>query len=76
MPTHLRAFSSGPDTPDARHASPVSVRLIPKALRNSDEHQKRRVYMNDHDLVSSGFLALAAAGLVLLGSSLLAIAFA
>ena len=51
-------------------------KAIPKALRNSDEHQKRRVYMNDHDLVSSGFLALAAAGLVLLGSSLLAIAFA
>lgn len=53
-------------------------KAIPKALRNSDEHQKRRVYMSDHDhdLVSSGFLALAAAGLVLLGSSLLAIAFA
>jgi hypothetical protein len=32
--------------------------------------------MRNQDLVSSGFLALAAAGLMLLGSSLLAIAFA
>ena len=32
--------------------------------------------MRNQDLVSGGFLALVAAGLVLLGSSLLAIAFA
>jgi hypothetical protein len=32
--------------------------------------------MRDHDLVSGGFLALVAAGLVLLGSGLLAFAFA
>jgi hypothetical protein len=32
--------------------------------------------MRNQDLVSGGFLALIAAGLVLLGSSLLAIAFA
>jgi hypothetical protein len=32
--------------------------------------------MRKHDLVSDGFLALTAAGLVLLGSSLLAFVFA
>jgi hypothetical protein len=32
--------------------------------------------MDNHDLVSGGFLALAAAGLVFLGSGLLAMAFA
>jgi hypothetical protein len=32
--------------------------------------------MRDHDLISGGFLALVAAGLVLLGSGLLAFAFA
>jgi hypothetical protein len=32
--------------------------------------------MRNHDFVSGGFLALIAAGLVLLGSSLLAFAFA
>jgi hypothetical protein len=32
--------------------------------------------MRNHDFVSGGFLALTAAGLVLLGSSLLAFAFA
>jgi len=42
---------------------------------NSDEHREWQVTMRNHDLVSDGFLALTAAGFVLLCSSLLAFAF-
>jgi hypothetical protein len=51
--------------------------LVPKVLINSVERRnKEDVIMRHHDLVSDGFLALAAAGFVLLCSSLIAFAFA
>lgn len=55
-------------------------KLILKFLINSDQHlwtgiQGDRCNMRNHDFVSDGFLALTAASLVLLCSSLLAIAF-
>jgi hypothetical protein len=47
---------------------PVQTELAPKSLMNSGQHR-------NHDLVTGGFLAVTAAGLVLLCSSLLAFAF-
>jgi hypothetical protein len=60
-------------TRDAHH--PVQTELAPKSLMNSGEHETGRRIMRNHDLVSGGFLAVTAAGLVLLCSSLLAFAF-
>jgi len=49
---------------------------IPKSLIKSGDHRKNgRCIMRSHDLVSDGFLALTAAGFVLLCSSLVAITF-
>jgi len=49
---------------------------IPKSLIKSGDHRKNgRCVMRTHDLVSDGFLALTAAGFLLLCSSLVAIAF-
>jgi hypothetical protein len=49
---------------------------IPKSLIKSSDHRKNgRCVMRTHDLVSDGFLALTAAGFLLLCSSLVAIAF-
>jgi hypothetical protein len=60
-------------TRDAHH--PVQTELAPKSSMNSGEHETGRRIMRHHDLVSGGFLAVTAAGLVLLCSSLLAFAF-
>jgi hypothetical protein len=53
---------------------PVQTELARKSLMNSGEHRDWQVLRN-HDLVSGGFLAVTAACLVLLCSSLLAFAF-
>jgi hypothetical protein len=51
--------------------------LVPKTLINWDEQLRLAgVTMRNHDFVSDGFLAVTAAGLVLLCSSLLAFALA
>ena len=60
-------------TRDAHH--PVQTELAPKFLMNSGEHETGRRIMRNHDLVAGGFLAVTAAGLVLLCPSLLAFAF-
>jgi hypothetical protein len=56
---------------------PIADPGIPKSLIKSDDHRERngRCIMRSHDLVSDGFLAITAAGFVLLCSSLVAIAF-
>jgi hypothetical protein len=59
-------------TRDAHH--PVQTELAPKSLIQASIETGRRI-MRNHDLVSGGFLAVTAAGLVLLCSSLLAFAF-
>jgi hypothetical protein len=46
------------------------------SIRTSIEDESGRCPMRNHDLVSDGFLALTAGGLVLLCSSLVALAFA
>ena len=46
------------------------------SIRLRIEHESGRCLMRNHDLVSDGFLALTAGGLVLLCSSLVALAFA
>lgn len=45
------------------------------SIRPSIEDESGRCLMRNHDLVSDGFLALTAGGLVLLCSSLVALAF-
>jgi len=55
---------------------PAAGPEIPKSLIKSGDHRKNgRCIMRSHDLVSDGFLALTAAGFVLLCSSLVAITF-
>jgi hypothetical protein len=46
-----------------------------QSIRSSIEDESGRCPMRNHDLVSDGFLALTAGGLVLLCSSLMALAF-
>jgi hypothetical protein len=49
---------------------------IPKSLIKSGHHRENgRCIMRNHDFVSDGFLAVTAAGFVLLCSTLVAIAF-
>jgi hypothetical protein len=55
----------------ARHRESDMSATPPKA---EEKHLTRHVIMHNHDLVSDGFLTLTAASLVLLGSSLLALA--
>jgi hypothetical protein len=68
-----------PDYPAAGNLMPRratrSKKPIPRSLINSDQHPERRCSMRDYDFVSDGFLALVAAGLLLLCSSLLVVAF-
>jgi hypothetical protein len=55
---------------------PVADPGIPKSLIKSGDHSENgRCIMRNHDLVSDGFLAITAAGFLLLCSSLVAIAF-
>jgi hypothetical protein len=55
---------------------PFADPAIPKSLIKSGDHRKNgRCIMRNHDLVSDGFLAITAAGFVLLCSSLVAVAF-
>jgi hypothetical protein len=56
---------------------PSAGKTIPKSLIKSGDHriESDRCIMRTHDFVSDGFLAVTAAGFVLLCSSLLAAAF-
>ena len=49
--------------------------LIKSSLRNLRKFTRRRCIMRNHDFAAGGFLALTAASLALLCSSLLALAF-
>ena len=66
---HLKVFVQRPDL--AERGSPFSNRPIRKGPYSIE---RGRCIMRNHDFVSDGFLALTAASLVLLCSSLLTLA--
>ena len=71
---HLRAFAPG--TSPRKRAKPpcLATESFPNFFTGSDKHGDSK--MRNRDLVSDGFLALTAAGIFLLWSSLIAYAFA
>ena len=62
---HLKVTARGPE----------ALARTTLSIRSSIEDESGRCPMRNHDLVSDGFLALTAGGLVLLCSSLVALAF-